>query len=240
MAAAGAILADSLDALTDAVAPGVTGRDLDRLARDLIAESGARPSFLGYRGFRGAVCVSPNDLVVHGIPGDQPLEDGDLVSVDLGVTLDGWVVDAARTVAVSTPSREDAHLIGATEAALDDAVDACVVGGHLGDIGAAVEARAQLSGLEVFPTLIGHGVGRALHEDPQVPNVGTRGRGLPLAEGMVLAVEPMLTSGAPHVRLSADGWSVFTVDGARAAHAEVSVAITADGPRVLTPWGGRW
>lgn len=240
IAAAGRVLADVLDELAATVVPGISGRDLDEIAHERIRSAGAIPSFLGYRGFPGAICVSPNDLVVHGIPSPTPLQDGDVVSLDVGVTLDGWVADAARTVIVGTPRAADLRMIEAAETALDAAIAACRAGGRIGDIGAAVERRAAECGVEVFPTLIGHGVGRALHEDPQVPNVGTSGQGLRLDPGLVLAVEPMLTRGGPHVRLAADGWSVFTVDGARAAHAEVTVAIEEDGPRVLTPWGGRW
>lgn len=240
IAAAGEILVDVLGTLIEAVAPGVSTLDLDAIARERMAAAGATPTFLGYRGFRGAICASPNDLVVHGIPDRQPLADGDIVSLDVGVTLDGWVADGARTVPVGTASAADLHLIAAAEAALVDAVAACRAGGHLGDIGAAVEARAATAGLRVFPTLIGHGVGRSLHEPPQVPNVGRVGVGQPLEPGLVIAVEPMLTLGGPRIRMAADGWSVFTVDGARATHAEVTVAITEEGPRVLTPWGGRW
>lgn len=162
------------------------------------------------------------------------------MSLDVGVTLDGWVADAARTVPVGTARAADLHLIETAEAALVQAVAACQAGGHVGDIGAAVERQAATAGLRVFPTLIGHGVGRTLHEPPQVPNVGRVGSGEPLVPGLVIAVEPMLTLGGPRIRMASDGWSVFTVDGARATHAEVTVAITDDGPRVLTPWDDRW
>ncbi|WP_320672506.1 type I methionyl aminopeptidase [Patulibacter defluvii] len=239
IAAAGRVVADVLDELQAAVRPGMTTADLDGLARERIAAAGGTPSFLGYRGFTGAICASPNDLVVHGIPGPVRLDEGDIVSLDVGVTLDGWVADAARTVAVGEMGAADGHLVETAEAALVDAVAACRVGGHIGDIGAAVEARARAGGLQVFPSLIGHGVGRALHEEPQVPNVGRAGTGRPLEAGLVIAVEPMLTLGRAAIRMADDGWSVFTVDGARATHAEVTVAITEEGPRVLTPWGDR-
>lgn len=242
MAASGALLARTLDALVVAAAVGVTTADLDGLARTLIREGGGRPAFLGYRGFPGAFCASPNDLVVHGIPGPRPLADGDVLSVDLGVTLDGWVTDAARTVVVGEGAARDLHLVAAGEAALADAIAACRPGNMVGDIGAAVQGRAAAEGVGVFPSLIGHGVGRSLHEEPQVPNVGLPGQGIHLRPGLVIAVEPMLTLGRPAIRLAPDGWSVFTVDGAHATHAEVTVAIGEDGPRVLTPWGGgrRW
>lgn len=242
MAASGALLAGTIDALAVAIAPGVSTAELDDAARELVGAAGGRPAFLGYRGFPGALCASPNDLVVHGIPGRRPLADGDVLSLDVGVELDGWVTDAARTFVVGSAAADDAHLVATGEAALVDAVAACVPGGRIGDIGAAVERRAAAAGVGVFPSLIGHGVGRALHEEPQVPNVGPAGQGPHLRSGLVIAVEPMLTLGRPAIRLAGDGWSVFTVDGARATHAEVTVAITDAGPRVLTPWGGggRW
>lgn len=239
MAASGALLARTLDALAAAAVVGTSTADLDARARTLIREGGGRPAFLGYRGFPGALCASPNDLVVHGIPGPRPLAEGDVLSMDLGVTLDGWVTDAARTVVVGTGEERDRHLVAAGEAALADAIAACVVSNTIGHVGAAVQARAAREGVGVFPSLIGHGVGRALHEEPQVPNVGAPGQGIRLRSGLVIAVEPMLTLGRPAIRLAPDGWSVFTVDGARATHAEVTVAIGEDGPRVLTPWGGR-
>lgn len=239
MAASGALLARTLDALAAAATVGVSTADLDALARTLIREGGGRPAFLGYRGFPGALCASPNDLVVHGIPGPRPLAEGDVLSMDLGVTLDGWVTDAARTVVVGEGVERDHHLVAAGESALADAIAACVPDNTTGHVGAAVQGRAAREGVGVFPSLIGHGVGRSLHEEPQVPNVGLPGQGIHLRTGLVIAVEPMLTLGRPAIRMSPDGWSVFTVDGARATHAEVTVAIGDDGPRVLTPWGGR-
>ena len=242
MAASGALLAETLDVLAAAVAVGTTTAALDELAREHIAAGGGRPAFQGYRGFPGAICASPNDLVVHGIPGPRPLRDGDVLSLDVGVSLDGWVTDAARTVVVGEGDPADRHLVATAEAALVDAIAACLPDGTVGDVGAAVQARAAAGGVGVFPTLIGHGVGRRLHEEPAVPNVGRAGEGVRLRPGLVIAVEPMLTRGRPAIRLAPDGWSVFTVDGARATHAEVTVAVGEDGPRVLTPWGGagRW
>lgn len=240
IAAAGQVAADVLDELVERCAVGVSGLDLDEIARALITERGATPTFLGYRGFPQAICVSVNDVIVHGIPNDVPYAEGDLVSVDVGVTLDGWVADTARTVVVGAASPEATELIAVAERALDAGLAACVVDGTVGDVGAAIEAAAIADGATIYPTLIGHGVGHRLHEEPQVPNVGTPGVGPRLEAGTVMAVEPMLSRGGPHVRLSTDGWSVFALDGARAAHAEVTVAVTEDGPQVLTPWGGRW
>lgn len=240
IAAAGLVAAEVLDRLVEHCTPGVSGLDLDELARELIAERGGTPTFLGYRGFPRAICVSVNDVIVHGIPNDVPYVDGDLVSVDVGVTLDGWVADTARTVVVGDGHVEGAELIAVAERALEAGLAACVVGGTIGDVGAAIEASAVADGATIYPTLIGHGVGHRLHEEPQVPNVGTPGAGPRLEAGTVMAVEPMLSRGGPHVRLSSDGWSVFALDGARAAHAEVTVAVTDDGPQVLTPWGDRW
>jgi methionyl aminopeptidase len=238
LAASGALLASVLDELVAAAVVGVTTLDLDGVAHDLIRSGGGEPAFLGYRGFRGSICASPNHLVVHGIPGPRPLGDGDVLSLDVGVRLDGWVTDAARTVVVGGASADDARLVAAGEEALRDAVARCVPGGRVGDVGAAVQSRAERAGVEVFPALIGHGVGRNLHEEPAVPNVGRVGEGVPLEAGLVIAVEPMLTLGRPRTRTAPDGWSVFTIDGARATHVEVTVAVTDDGPRVLTPWSG--
>ncbi|MBF6620368.1 MAG: type I methionyl aminopeptidase [Patulibacter sp.] len=238
--AAGRLAADVLDELVRRCAVGVCGLDLDAIARELIVERGGTPTFLGYRGYPQSICVSVNDVIVHGIPTSVAFDDGDLVSVDVGVTLDGWVADTARTTIVGAESGRDAELISVAERALDAGLAACVVGGSVGDIGAAIEAEVSGSGATVFPTLIGHGVGFRLHEDPQVPNVGTVGAGARLEAGTVMAVEPMISWGAPHVRLASDGWSVFALDGAQAAHAEVTVAVTDEGPQVLTPWGDRW
>lgn len=238
LAASGALLASVLDELVGAAVVGVTTLELDTLARERIRAGGGEPAFLGYRGFRASICASPNDLVVHGIPGPRPIGVGDVVSLDVGVDLDGWVTDAARTVVVGTAAPDDLRLVAAGEGALRHAVARCVPGGTIGDVGAAVQTCAEQAGVEVFPALIGHGVGRRLHEEPAVPNVGRAGEGVPLEPGLVIAVEPMLTLGRPRTRTAPDGWSVFTVDGARATHAEVTVAVTEDGPLVLTPWAG--
>lgn len=238
IAAAGRVVADVLRELAAAVAPGVRTAELADLAEDRIRAAGGSPTFLGHRGFRGAICVSPADVVVHGIPGARRLAAGELVSLDVGVTLDGWIADAARTVGVGELDPVARHLRDTTEAAMHAGAAACRPGARTGDVGAAVDAVVRAAGLQVFPTLTGHGVGRALHEEPRVPNHGAPGTGHPLEEGLVLCVEPMVAGGRPRVRLEGDGWTVRSVDGAQAAHSEVTVAVTAEGPRVLTPWAG--
>jgi methionyl aminopeptidase len=239
MAAAGAVLVRTLRLVEGKIRPGVTTQELDEAAERFIRSQGATPAFKGYRGFPGSLCTSPNDMVVHGIPGPRRLERGDVLSVDCGVVLDGWVADAARTFPVGgdgAVSDEAEHLLVVTQAALFDAVAQCRPGNRLGDVSHAVQKRVEGAGLEVVRTLVGHGIGRQMHEDPQVPNYGRAGRGVPLEEGMVLAVEPMVCIGTHHVRMAPDGWSIFSEDGSLAAHFEFTVAITADGPRVLTPW----
>ncbi len=188
------------------------------------------PSFKGYRGFPGSICASPNAMVVHGIPGNYRLQRGDIISVDIGVTLDGWVADGARTFAVGPVSPVAEKLLEVTEASLFDAVEAAQPGGRLGDISWAVQSRVEEAGLSVVRSLVGHGIGREMHEDPQIPNFGEPGRGPLLEEGMVLAIEPMVTAGRHMVRMGDDGWAIFSQDGSLAAHFEFTVAITADGP----------
>jgi methionyl aminopeptidase len=215
MAAAGAILVRTLKLLEGKVREGVTTLDLDRAAEKYIRSQGATPAFKGYRGFPGSICASPNSMVVHGIPGPYRLERGDIISIDVGVVLDGWVADAARTF---------------------DAVEHCHAGGRLGDVSHAVQQRVESEGLAIVRSLVGHGVGRSMHEDPQVPNYGEPGKGPKLEEGMVLAIEPMVNAGRHMVRMGDDGWAIYSQDGSLAAHFEFTVAITADGPRILTPW----
>ncbi len=175
-------------------------------------------------------------MVVHGIPGNYRLQRGDIISIDIGVTLDGWVADGARTFAVGPVSPVAEKLLEVTEASLFDAVEAAQPGGRLGDISWAVQSRVEEAGLSVVRSLVGHGIGREMHEDPQVPNFGEPGRGPLLEEGMVLAIEPMVTAGRHMVRMGDDGWAIFSQDGSLAAHFEFTVAITADGPRILNPW----
>jgi methionyl aminopeptidase len=236
MAAAGAILVRTLRLLEGKVREGVTTAELDEAAEKFIRSQGATPAFKGYRGFPGSICTSPNSMVVHGIPGPYRLSRGDIISIDVGVVLDGWVADAARTFAVGPVTPVAHKLLDTTKASLFDAVEQCRAGNRLGDVSHAVQARVEGDGLSVVRSLVGHGIGRSMHEDPQVPNYGDPGRGPLLEEGMVLAVEPMVNAGRHGVRMGDDGWAIFSQDGSLAAHFEFTVAITADGPRILTPW----
>jgi len=236
MAAAGAIHARTMKIVEAKIREGVTTRELDEAAEKYIRSQGAVPSFKGYRGFPGSICASPNAMVVHGIPGNYRLGRGDILSVDIGVTLDGWVADGACTFPVGPVSPVAERLLEVTEASLFDAVEQARPGNRLGDISWAVQSRVEEAGMSVVRTLVGHGVGRDMHEDPQVPNFGQPGRGPLLEEGMVLAIEPMVTAGRHAVRMGDDGWAIFSQDGSLAAHFEFTVAITAEGPRILTPW----
>jgi methionyl aminopeptidase len=236
MAKAGAILAATLDLLEGKVRLGVSTAELDQAAERFIRSQDAVPTFKGYRGFPGSICASPNAMVVHGIPGPYRLKGGDIVSIDVGVTLDGWVADAARTFAVDGVSKQAQNLLGATEEALHAGVAKCTAGNRMGDVSSAIQRVAEGAGLSVVRSLVGHGVGRSMHEDPQVPNYGKPGKGPLLEQGMVLAVEPMTTAGRPAVRVAGDGWAIFSQDGSPAAHFEFTVAITAEGPKILTPW----
>jgi methionyl aminopeptidase len=236
MARAGAILAATLDLLEGKIRPGVSTAELDRAAERFIRSRDAVPTFKGYRGFPGSICASPNAMVVHGIPGPYRLERGDIISIDVGVTLDGWVADAARTFPVDEVSAQAKNLLDATEQALYAGVEQCRAGNRMGDMSSAIQRVAEDAGLSVVRSLVGHGVGRSMHEDPQVPNYGKPGKGPQLEEGMVLAIEPMTTAGRPAVRVAGDGWAIFSQDGSPAAHFEFTVAITGEGPRILTPW----
>jgi methionyl aminopeptidase len=236
MAAAGAILAATLDMLEGEIRPGVSTEELDHFAERFIRSRGATPTFKGYRGFPGSICASPNAMVVHGIPSRYRLKGGDILSVDVGVTLDGWVADAARTFAVGSVDPLTENLLSATEQALFAGVEHCVPGRRIGDVSHSIQQVAEGAGLSVVRSLVGHGVGKDMHEDPQVPNYGRPGKGPELWEGMVLAIEPMTTAGRPGVRVAGDGWAIFSQDGSPAAHFEFTVAVTAEGPRVLTPW----
>ena len=236
MAAAGAIHARTMELIADMIRPGITTGQLDQAAEKFIRSQGAVPSFKGYRGFPGSICASPNSLVVHGIPGDVELAEGDIISVDIGVTLDGWVADGACTFAVGEIDPETARMLAATEASLFDAVEQAQPGNRVGDISHAVQERVEASGFSVIRTLVGHGIGRDMHEDPQIPNYGPAGKGPKLKDGMVLAIEPMVNVGAPEVHMASDGWSVYTDDGSQSAHFEFTVAVTENGPRILNPW----
>lgn len=236
MARAGAILVATLQMLEGKIRPGVSTAELDQAAERFIRARGGAPTFKGYRGFPGSICASPNAMVVHGIPGPYRLKGGDIVSIDVGVTLDGWVADAARTFPVEEVSAQAQNLLGATEESLHAGVAQCRPGNRMGDVSSAIQQVAEGAGLSVVRSLVGHGIGRSMHEDPQVPNYGKPGRGPLLEEGMVIAVEPMLTAGRGAVRVGGDGWAIFAQDGSPAAHFEFTVAITGAGPRVLTPW----
>lgn len=240
VAAAGAVVAAVLAAVRERAAAGVTPRELDAMAADLIADAGAAPSFLGYRPswapapYPAVLCVSVNDAVVHAIPDGSPLAAGDILSVDLAVHLDGWCADAAFSVVVGGGDPAGATLVATTERALAAGIAAAVPGGRMGGIGHAIGAVARGAGYGMLAGHGGHGVGRAMHEEPHVPNAGRPGRGLELRPGLVIALEPMLTAGGDGYRPDPDGWTLRTADGSRAAHAEHTVAVTADGPRVLT------
>jgi len=240
MAAAGSALAECLDIVCGAATAGTTLLELDAMAEDAIRERGGIPAFLGYPGapgagdFPGSICSSLNDVVVHGIPSPEPLRDGDILSIDCGLILDGWVADSARTVPIGSINAAAAELISTTETALQRGIEAAMAGGHVGDIGSAVQTEVEAAGFSVVRSLVGHGVGRSMHEEPQVPNYGRPGSGVELTPGIVIAIEPMVNAGDHEVTLDADGWTIRTKDGSLAAHSEHTVAITANGPRVLT------
>jgi methionyl aminopeptidase len=236
MAAAGEILVRTMDLLAGKIRPGVTTADLDAAAEKYIRSQGATPAFKGYRGFPGSICASPNDMVVHGIPGKFKLQRGDILSVDIGVVKDGWVADAARTFPVGEVSAVAAKLLDVTRGSLFAAVEQCRPGNRLGDVSHAVQQFVESEGLSIVRSLVGHGIGRDMHEEPQIPNYGPAGKGPVLEAGMVLAVEPMVNAGRHMVRMGDDGWSIYSQDGSLAAHFEFTIAVTAEGPRILTPW----
>ena len=234
MRRAGIIHAEVMGRLEEALRPGVTTGELDRIARETMESRGATASFLGYRGFTGSICASPNHVIVHGIPGDTVVSDGDIISIDVGVYLDGFHVDSACTFPVGEVTAEAAELLKVTEGALDAAIAQCRPGSRLGDVGHAVEQTAEGAGFSIVREYVGHGVGRSLHEDPQIPNYGPPGRREVLAPGMTLAIEPMVNAGGAATKALSDGWTVVTADGSLSAHFEHTVAITPDGHEVLT------
>jgi methionyl aminopeptidase len=236
MAAAGAVLVKTLNLLAGKVRPGVTTRELDEAAEKFIRSQGAEPAFKGYRGFPGSICASPNSMIVHGIPGGYKLSRGDILSVDVGVVLDGWVADAARTFPVGSITPVADKLLSTTEESLLLAVAQCRAGNRLGDVSSAIQEHVEAAGLSIVRALVGHGIGRSMHEEPQIPNYGNPGTGIVLEEGMVLAVEPMVTAGRHAIRVADDHWSIYSQDGSLAAHFEFTIAITGGGPRILTPW----
>jgi len=239
MRAAGLVVADTLRLLHDSVKPGMTTADLDAIARESIASAGATPSFLGYHGYPAVICTSVNDEIVHGIPGSRVINEGDVVSIDCGAIVDGWHGDAALSVAVGEVSEEVSRLLEVTETALWRGIAQTRAGGHLSDIGHAVEAHVRAAGdYGIVEEYVGHGIGTSMHMDPSVPNYGQPGHGPRLVAGMALAIEPMVNLGGRHTRTLDDEWTVVTVDGRWSAHFEHTVAITAEGPWVLTAHDG--
>ena len=238
MRRAGKVVAEMHEECTRAAKAGATTADVDAVAREVLGRRGARSNFLNYHGFPAVVCTSPNDVIVHGIPSDDVvLEDGDILSIDCGAIIEGWHADAAVTVPIGEVDDESKRLIEVTRASLEAAIDHVVEGQRLGDIGAAVEGVARGAGFTVVREYVGHGIGTAMHEEPQVPNYGPPGRGLKLKEGLVLAIEPMVNAGGPETEVLSDGWAVVTRDGRRSAHFEHTIAVTDHGPEVLTlPW----
>jgi len=236
MAVGGAILAGAHDQLAEAVKPGVSTLELDRIAEEYIrSHPGAKPSFKGLYGFPGSICASINNEIVHGIPSKKRvLRDGDIVSIDIGVFLEGYHTDSARTHAVGEIPEESARLLDATRRSLEAGLSAARAGNHIGDIGAAVQAVVESAGFSVVKDLVGHGIGESFHEEPQVPNFGKAQRGTRLVPGLTIAIEPMVNAGRPDTRTMPDRWTIVTVDGSRSAHFEHTVAITENGPRVLT------
>jgi methionyl aminopeptidase len=243
IAAAGTVLVRTMNLLQAKIRPGVTTGELDAAAEKFIRSQGAEPAFKGYRGFPGSICTSPNSMIVHGIPGRYKLARGDILSIDIGVIRDGWVADAARTFAVGPVTPVATKLMRITEEALFVGVEQCRPGRRLGDVSHAIQRHVEDAGFAIVRTLVGHGIGRSMHEDPQIPNFGAPGTGIRLEEGMVFAIEPMVTAGRHGVRVGEDQWAIYSEDGSLAAHFEFTVAVTRAGPRILTPWheasGGR-
>jgi methionyl aminopeptidase len=234
MARAGQVVVESLALLEENIQPGITTGELDALAEELIRSRGGVPTFKGYKGYPAATCLSPNAMVVHGIPGRTTLKDGDILSVDVGVTLDGFVADSAWTFPVGTIAADTQRLLDTCRAALEAGIDQARLGNSIGDISKAVQTVTEAAGFSVIRSLVGHGVGRSMHEDPQVPNFVSSYRGPELKEGMTIAIEPMITAGSADVYVHEDEWSISTADGSLAAHFEHTVAVTAEGPRILT------
>jgi len=234
MRAANQLVAQVLEELAAMVAPGVSTADLDATAERRVRAAGAEPAFKGYRGYPATLCASVNQQVVHGIPNRTPLKSGDIVSLDMGVKLNGYYGDSAVTVAVGAVQDDVAKLLRVTQEALDKGIAQVKVGGRISDIGHAIQAHVEAHGFSVVREFVGHGIGASLHEEPQIANYGEPGRGPRLAEGMVLAIEPMVNMGRPAVKVLADGWTAVTRDGSLSAHFEHTVAVTKEGPLVLT------
>ena len=234
MRRAGRVVAEMHEVTREAAKPGVTTRDLDKLAREVLDRRGARSNFLNYHGFPAVICTSPNDMIVHGIPGDYVLEEGDILSIDCGAIIEGYHGDAAFTMAIGEVTAEAEKLIRVTEESLEAGIAQMVDGNRLSDIGHAVQTVAEGAGFSVVREYVGHAIGTAMHEEPQVPNYGSPGKGIKLRAGMVFAVEPMINAGKPGTRLLDDGWSVVTADGSLSAHFEHTIAITDSGPEIFT------
>ncbi len=234
MRRAGRVVAEMHDAIRAALTPGTTLADLDTVGRDVLARRGARSNFLGYHGYPAVICASVNEVVVHGIPGERVLAEGDIVSIDCGAIVDGYHGDAAFTAGVGEIGDDAQRLIDVTRAALDAGIAELIPGSRLGDLGAAVQGTVERAGFSVVREYVGHGIGTAMHEPPDVPNYGKRGRGKKVGAGDVYAVEPMVCAGRNVTAVLDDGWTVVTVDGSWAAHWEHTVAVTDDGPEILT------
>jgi len=230
----GRLVRTILEEIQEQVRPGVTTLELEKYAEKRIQQAGARPAFKGYRGYPCCLCASVNEAIVHGIPSGRKLKEADIVSLDLGVLLDGYYGDYAITVPVGTVSAATQKLLDVTRTALDMAIDKARLGNRLGDISAAIQQQAEANGFSVVREFVGHGIGRELHEEPQIPNFGQPGHGPVLKEGMVLAIEPMVSAASAAVRVLDDHWTAVTVDGSYSAHFEHMVAVTRDGPDVLT------
>jgi methionyl aminopeptidase len=235
IADAGALVAETIAHVGSLIVPGVTTADLDTAAGSFIRGHGGIPTSEGYKGYPAAICISPNDVVVHGIPGEYVVSEGDLVTIDVGVTLEGYIADSSYTFGVGEIEDEAQRLLDVAQDALDAGIEQARVGNHVEDISHAVQTIVEDAGFSVVRSLVGHGVGRHYHEDPHIPNFGQPGRGPRLSEGMTIAIEPMITAGSPDVEVADDGWTITTADGSLSAHFEHTVAITADGPRILTP-----
>ena len=234
MRRAGRVVAEMHEKCAEAARPGVTTADLDAVAREVIERRGARSNFLNYHGFPAVICTSPNHVIVHGIPGDYVLEEGDILSIDAGAIIEGWHADAALTIPVGQVEAEATRLMEVTRRSLDEAIARTVAGNHLGDVGSAVETVAVASGFTVVREYVGHGIGTAMHEEPPVHNFGQPGRGVRIKEGYVLAIEPMVNAGGAETETLEDGWTVVTRDRSLSAHFEHTVAVTEEGPRTLT------
>lgn len=234
MRAAGKVVAEMHEKIRAAIRPGVTTAELDQIGRAVIDARGATSNFLGYHGYPAVICASPNDVIVHGIPGNIVLNEGDIISIDCGAVVEGWHGDAAFTIGVGEIDPEAQRLLDVTEASLMAGIKAMKPNNTLGDVGAAVQAVVEAAGFSVVRDYVGHGIGRKMHEQPEVPNYGTAGKGMTLFEGMTLAIEPMVTMGDYETFVDSDGWTVLSADGSWAAHFEHTVAIGANGPEILT------